>query len=56
VALAHCSAAGRGEVLGARVAEIGLPGLQVVPVGRDFDAAGIDRNQLLAEPAAASLD
>jgi hypothetical protein len=45
-ALVECADVRRGEVLGTRVAEIGLGATQVVPVGLGFDAASSDGDGL----------
>src|SRR2546421_4397406 len=46
---------GRREVLGAVIAEIILPRLQVVPIGGSLDTTSIDRNQLVTDATDSGL-
>src|SRR4051812_38423890 len=45
----------RGEVLGARIAEVVLGRPQAGPIGGGFDAGRLDRNQVLVDATAAGL-
>src|SRR3712207_3092012 len=54
-ALVRRCTAGGGEVLGALVADIVFRRLQAVPIGSDFNAPGLYRNQFMTDAAGPGL-